>query len=118
MKFDPSPILITGVAGFIGAALAKKLISQGEKIIGIDSLNSYYDVNLKYQRLNNIKEILNNQNQRNWEFIKLDLTDYKSLHDLFNRIKPKTVINLVAQLAFVTLLRIQMHIFKVILLGS
>ena len=117
MKFDPSPILITGVAGFIGAALAKKLISQGEKIIGIDSLNSYYDVNLKYQRLNNIKEILNNQNQRNWEFIKLDLTDYKSLHDLFNRIKPKTVINLAAQAGVRYSLRNPNAYFQTNLLG-
>ena len=49
-------ILITGVAGFIGAALASDLIKRGENVVGIDNLNSYYDVNLKKNRLKNIKK--------------------------------------------------------------
>ena len=48
------PIVITGAAGFIGAALTKELIRNGENILGIDNLNNYYDPNLKKNRLNEI----------------------------------------------------------------
>ena len=46
-----SKILITGAAGFIGMHAAKKLLEEGEDVVGIDSLNDYYDVNLKHNRL-------------------------------------------------------------------
>ena len=48
-------ILVTGIAGFIGSHLAKSLLKRGEKILGIDNLSNYYDVNLKKDRLNNLK---------------------------------------------------------------
>ncbi len=97
MNFSPSPIIITGAAGFIGAALSEKLLLKGEKIIGIDSINSYYDVKLKYHRLKNIEKLSNKQNLGNWEFIKLDITDFQNLDAVFKKIKPKTVVNLAAQ---------------------
>ena len=50
-------ILITGVAGFIGFHICKRLIENGEDVIGIDNLNSYYDQNLKKDRLNELDKI-------------------------------------------------------------
>ena len=49
-------ILITGAAGFIGAAISNRLLNRGENVIGIDDLNDYYDVNLKKSRLKRIYE--------------------------------------------------------------
>ena len=54
---ENKPILITGVAGFIGSALAQELIRKGKRVIGIDNLNDYYDVNLKKSRLENLRNI-------------------------------------------------------------
>ena len=58
-------ILITGVAGFIGYHLTKRLLDDNHQIIGIDNINDYYDQTLKYARLNNLKAI-----KKNFEFIK------------------------------------------------
>ena len=85
-------ILVTGAAGFIGANLSKKLLIQGAKVIGIDNLNDYYDVNLKNDRLNEIKNI-----QGDWAFHKLFLEDNQRLNAIFKNYKPDIVINLAAQ---------------------
>ena len=63
-----SSILVTGVSGFIGAALTKKLLERGENVIGIDNMNSYYEKSLKYSRLNQIIELTKEKNY-NFEFI-------------------------------------------------
>ena len=47
-------ILVTGTAGFIGYHLAKKLLNRGDEVVGLDNINDYYDVNLKYARLNEL----------------------------------------------------------------
>ena len=59
--------LVTGSAGFIGFHVVQRLCEQGHKVIGIDNLNDYYDVNLKLARLNELKKY------SSFEFIKLDL---------------------------------------------
>ena len=64
-----SPGLITGVAGFIGYHLALRLLNEGQKVVGIDNVNDYYDVNLKWARLNQLKVF------RDFEFCRLDLKD-------------------------------------------
>ena len=58
-------ILVTGTAGFIGYHLAKKLLNRGDEVVGLDNINDYYDVNLKYARLNELgiskEEIIENK---------------------------------------------------------
>jgi UDP-glucuronate 4-epimerase len=99
-------ILVTGTAGFIGFHLAKALIERGNEIIGIDNINDYYDVELKYSRLAETgisrKEITWNKYVQsskypNYQFVQLDLTDRSNLEKLFIEQKFDRVINLAAQ---------------------
>ena len=89
-------ILITGAAGFIGYHASINFLKKGFRVIGIDSINDYYDVNLKYKRL----EILNEEallNSFDWEFKKADLVDKDYLMNIFEKYKPEIVLNLAAQ---------------------
>src|SRR5699024_509829 len=83
-------ILITGSAGFIGYNLSKYLLKQNNIIIGIDNMNTYYDVSLKENRLKQI-------NDKNFIFYKLNLEDREELYSVFEDEKPEIVINLAAQ---------------------
>ena len=78
-------ILVTGVAGFIGFHLAKKLIEQRHEIVGIDNINDYYDTNLKKSRLSILES-------ENFEFNELDINQVSSLNKNFD-----LIINLAAQ---------------------
>ena len=84
---------ITGVAGFIGANLVKRILTDEKdvSIVGLDNVNDYYDVSLKEYRLNQLKEF------ENFTFIKGNLTDKSLLEDIFNTYKPKIIVNLAAQ---------------------
>lgn len=99
---DKKTILITGIAGFIRFHLAKKL-SETYYVIGLDNLNSYYDINLKIDRLKELGIHLDNENSffksstYQIDFYQIDLNDYKSLLDLFNNNKIEYVIHLAAQ---------------------
>lgn len=84
-------ILITGAAGFIGFHLSKKLLDDSYQIIGIDTLNDYYDPSLKQSRL----EILGKYN--NFNFHKVDLKDKAEVDHIFETYQPTHVINLAAQ---------------------
>ena len=88
-------IIITGAAGFIGFHLSKRLLSDGHKILGIDNLNDFYDVNLKKERLKLLKEVSKGSDL--FTFIKSDLKDSKKINDIFKKNKPKIVINLAAK---------------------
>ncbi|MCK5050757.1 MAG: NAD-dependent epimerase [Candidatus Cloacimonetes bacterium] len=99
-------ILITGSAGFIGYHLIKKLIKTNNVIIGLDNINDYYDLRVKYGRLDycgiriqNIKHnvLIESDKHENYHFIKLDLTDQKNLYQLFKKQKFDVVVNLAAQ---------------------
>ncbi|MBN3581806.1 NAD-dependent epimerase [Algoriphagus aestuarii] len=98
--------LVTGTAGFIGFHVAKKLLERGEEVIGLDVINDYYDIHLKYSRLDSMgiakDEIANNHLVQsttlpNYRFIKLDLAEKEPLLDLFAQEKFDVVINLAAQ---------------------
>ena len=99
-------ILVTGAAGFIGFYLAEKLVSLGHSVIGIDNINDYYDVNLKYARLSHsgIKreeieygKIVKSVTLPYYSFIKLDITDREKLFQVFAEEKFDFVCNLAAQ---------------------
>ena len=86
-------IFITGVAGFIGSNLAKRLLKENDsiKIIGIDNMNDYYDVRLKEYRL---AELLKNDN---FTFVKGSIADKLLINQIFNDYEPDVVVNLAAQ---------------------
>jgi len=84
-------VLVTGAAGFIGAALSKKLLETGVTVTGIDNLNDYYDVSLKRARLDLLTPY------PNFAFYKSDLTDKPALDTLFAAEKFDIVVNLAAQ---------------------
>jgi UDP-glucuronate 4-epimerase len=99
-------LLITGTAGFIGFHLLKKLAKEGHEIVGLDNINSYYDVNLKYSRLENSgirkEEIQYNRLIRStvyplYSFIRLNLEDDAGVHALFKKEKFDKVCHLAAQ---------------------
>ena len=87
-------ILITGAAGFIGSNLIKELFNTVDdiKIIGIDNMNDYYDVSIKEYRLEKINKL-----NKNFIFIKGDISDKETIDNLFNEYKPSVVVNLAAQ---------------------
>ena len=86
-------ILVTGSSGFIGSNLCKRLLEEEHdiKIIGLDNMNGYYDVNLKESRLDNLNKY------DNFTFIKGNLADKKLINKIFEEYKPNIVVNLAAQ---------------------
>ena len=92
-NFSHKTILITGAAGFIGWALAKRVCAENPsaKVIGFDSVNDYYDVKLKEYRLQELEKL------SNFEFIKGNLADKKLVDEVFGKYRPEIVVNLAAQ---------------------
>jgi UDP-glucuronate 4-epimerase len=84
-------ILVTGAAGFIGAAVTRQLLARGDEVTGIDNLNDFYDVQLKNDRLARFKD------EENFKFIKLDIADTGAVEELFKTEGPQKVIHLAAQ---------------------
>ena len=87
-------VLVTGAAGFIGAALALRLLERGDRVVGIDNLNSYYDPALKRARLQRIEAAAH---AGAWRFEQLALEDGEALMSVFAREQPGIVVNLAAQ---------------------
>lgn len=84
-------VLVTGAAGFIGFHLCKRLVGRGDSVVGIDSVNDYYDVNLKLARLNQL------EGHKNFRFIKRDIAIREEMGRLFSENKFDSVVNLAAQ---------------------
>jgi UDP-glucuronate 4-epimerase len=91
MSFELKKVLVTGTAGFIGFHLARRLLSEGYDVIGLDNVNSYYDVRLKQARLAELAD------SKAFTFVKMDLSEKDSLNDLFGRHQFDVVVNLAAQ---------------------
>lgn len=94
VSLDGKDILLTGVAGFIGANLAKRLLNEFPtlRVIGIDSITDYYDVSLKYERLKELETF----NER-FVFVKASIADRIAVDNLFETYHPQVVVNLAAQ---------------------
>jgi UDP-glucuronate 4-epimerase len=91
----PRPILVTGAAGFIGAEVVLRLLSRGERVIGVDNLNAYYDPALKRARLARIAECP--QAAQGWRFEPLNVANGADLLALFAAERPRAVVHLAAQ---------------------
>jgi UDP-glucuronate 4-epimerase len=99
-------ILVTGTAGFIGYHLAKKLLERGDEVVGLDNINDYYDVNLKYARLKELgigkdelkeNELVTSKTYPKHKFIKANLEDSQTINKLFETQNFDAVCNLAAQ---------------------
>ena len=84
-------VLLTGVAGFIGMHVAKKLLERGDEVFGIDNLNDYYDPALKLARLEQLYPF------GNFTFEKIDISDKLALEEVFTKVRPERVVHLAAQ---------------------
>ena len=84
-------ILVTGAAGFIGYHVSKRLLERGDRVIGLDNLNAYYDPMLKEARLARLRSI------EGFSFVHADVADTDAIQQLFNDEKPQRVVHLAAQ---------------------
>lgn len=87
----PTPILVTGAAGFIGFHTSHALLDLGFTVVGVDNLNDYYDITLKHARLSQL------QRHENFTFYHDDISDYDRMQTLFHKYNFSYVVNLAAQ---------------------
>lgn len=94
VDLEGKTVLVTGAAGFIGSNLVKRLFRDYKdiKVVGIDSVTDYYDVNIKYERLKEIESL-----NRDWTFVKANIADRDVVNDLFDKYRFSVVVNLAAQ---------------------
>ena len=91
MTASSSPVLVTGAAGFVGFHLSRRLLREGREVVGVDSVNAYYDPRLKEARLRELNK------ESAFRFIRLDLVDREATDRLFADVQPDKVAHLAAQ---------------------
>lgn len=84
-------VIVTGAAGFIGAAVSQRLLSQGREVVGVDNVNSYYDVRLKYHRLDALRQ------HSGFTFKQIDIADADAMAQLGTVAKGTVIVHLAAQ---------------------
>ena len=96
VSLEGKTVLVTGAAGFIGSNLVKRLFKDVKniRVVGLDSITDYYDVNIKYERLNEIEQL---SSSTSWRFVKANLADKAAIDALFEEEKFAVVVNLAAQ---------------------
>ena len=94
VSLEGKTVLVTGAAGFIGSNLVKRLFKEVKniRVVGLDSITDYYDVNIKYERLKEIEAL-----GRDWLFVKANLADKAAIDSLFSEENFSVVVNLAAQ---------------------
>ena len=99
IELENKSILVTGAAGFIGSYLAMELLrtTPGIRIVGLDNMNSYYDVSIKEYRLAEIEHVAGEYSNSKWEFVKGNLADKALVEQLFEKHNFAVVVNLAAQ---------------------
>lgn len=99
VELNGKTILVTGVAGFVGSYLVKRLLQEVKEatIIGIDNMNDYYDVSLKEWRLKKLEQLSLNIKLSTFNFIKGNIADKSTIDNIFEKTHPSIVVNLAAQ---------------------